>query len=132
MTPKRRTLGDLEAAGEIPPEGALKYDVLLGGDWRSLTVEEAKDALTGASPSGEPASLVGDERDRIIAAMTAHVERGERISAQLARKVLAELYGDDPPPAALDAMRTVMGNEEFSPDSATARPGDGAVATTSS
>jgi hypothetical protein len=112
---ERRTLGDLEAAGDIPPLGGLKYDVLLGGDWRSLTVDEAKEALNGATTREEREVAVVEEQERIVAKMTEHVDRGESISEALAKKVLDELYGDRPPRAALDAMLAVMGHVQRYP-----------------
>src|SRR4051794_33391825 len=96
VTDDRRTLGDLEATGDLPPTGALKYEVLLGSAWRTLTVDEAKDTLNGTYTTVEQVVVGPDERDRIVAKMTEHVERGEHIGSELAKKVLAELYGEPP------------------------------------
>jgi len=113
VTDDRRTLGDLEGMGDLPPTGALKYEVLLGSAWRTLTVDEAKDTLNGTYTTDEQAVVGPDERERIVAKMTEHVERGEHIGSELAKKVLAELYGERPSRAAVDAMLAVMGNYEF-------------------
>jgi len=138
----RPTLGEVEAVGAVPPTGEFDYDLLFGPEWRSLTIDEAKEALNEANsrlrtsgqreerpdpppvaaatgylmPNAEKQQVAApDDQDRIVAKMTEHVDGGEHISEALAKKVLRELYGERPPRAALDAMLAVMGHVERYP-----------------
>lgn len=106
------TLGEDFDAGLMTERVAASYARWFGRDWRARTVQEAIDAEPAMRAAEEQYQAANAERVRIAEAFR---DRGTGTgrpppSDAVVAEVIRDLYGDDPPPGAMDAVLEVVEN----------------------